>query len=309
MLNVIEIVVPVFLVIGLGYAVRELGLVGGDFFTQVNKLVYYVCLPLLLVYKIAGADFSTSFNFKLVIATSGGVACCFVIAFLYGKWRSFPAPVLGAFCQGSFRGNLAYIGLAIIFNAYGDIGLTRAGILLGFLVPILNLFAILALILPRQEQQTSFREVIRLIISNPLIIASLTGLLWSFFQVPIPVILDRTLNIVTGMSLPLALLSIGGTFSLASLKGDIPKAVLAAAMKLFLLPLITAALMISLNISGIDFAIGLLMAGAPTAVVSYIMASQMGADGELAGTIVMIATAFSSISYTVLLFCLNLYGI
>ena len=309
MQNVIEIVLPVFLVIGLGYTIRKLGLVSRNFFSEVNKLVYYICLPLLLIYKIAGADFSTSFNFKLVMATSGGVACCFAIAYLYGKWRSFPAPVHGSFCQGSFRGNLAYIGLAIVFNAYGDIGLTRAGILLGFLVPVLNFFAILALVLPQQQQRTSFGEIIGLIISNPLILASLIGLLWSFMQLPMPVILDRTLSIATGMSLPLALLSIGGSFSLASLKGDIPKAVLATAMKLLFMPLITAVFMLLLNISGLDFSIGLLMAGAPTAVATYIMACQMGADGDLAGTIVMMATAFSSITYSGLLFCLQLYGI
>ncbi len=309
MLNVLEIVLPVFLIICLGYAIRKLGLVGRNFFSEVNKLVYYICLPLLLIYKIAGADFSSSFNFKLVMATSGGVACCFGITYLYGKWRSFPAPVHGSFCQGSFRGNLAYIGLAIVFNAYGDIGLTRAGILLGFLVPVLNFFAILALVLPQQQQRTSFGEIIRLIVSNPLILASLVGLLWSFLQLPMPVILDRTLNIATGMTLPLALLSIGGSFSLASFKGDIPKAALATAMKLLFMPLITAVFMLLLNISGLDFAIGLLMAGAPTAVATYIMACQMGADGDLAGTIVMMATAFSSITYAVLLFCLQLYGI
>lgn len=309
MQNVIEIVLPVFLVIGLGYAIRKLGLVTGDFFSEVNKLVYYVCLPLLLVYKIAGADFSTSFNFRLVMATSAGIACSFGIAFLYGKWRAFPAPVHGSFCQGAFRGNLAYIGLAIVYNAYGDIGLTGAGILLGFLVPVLNFFAILALVLPQQRQRTSFREIVRLVVSNPLILASLLGLLWSFLKLPMPVMLDRTLSIATGMSLPLALLSIGGSFSLARFKGDIPKAVLATAVKLLLMPLITALFMLLFNISGLDFAIGLLMAGAPTAVATYIMACQMGADGDLAGTVVMMSTAFSSVTYAILLFGLQLYGL
>ena len=308
MLSVLEIVLPVFFVIGLGYTIRRIGLVSGDFFSEINKLVYYVCLPLLLVYKIGGADFSTSFNFKLVLATSAGVACCFAVAFFYGKWRSFPAAIHGSFCQGSFRGNLAYIGLAIIFNAYGDAGLTRAGILLGFLVPVLNFFAILALMLPQQEQKTSPREIIRMIISNPLILASLVGLLWSFFQIPMPVILDRTLKIATGMTLPLALISIGGSFSLARLKGDMGTAALATALKLLFLPFITAVFMLLLGVTGLDFSIGLLMAGSPTAVATYIMASQMGADGELAGTIVMMATAFSSISFAVLLFGLQLYG-
>lgn len=309
MLNVIEIVLPVFLVIGLGYAVRRLGIVDDGFFSQVNKLVYYVCLPLLLIYKIAGADFSTSFNFRLVIATSAGVACCFAITYLYGKWRSFPAPIHGTFCQGSFRGNLAYIGLAIVFNAYGDSGLTRAGILLGFLVPVLNLFAILALLLPQQQQRTSLVEIIKQIVMNPLILASLTGLLWSFFQLPMPTVFDRTLHIATGMTLPLALLSIGGSFSLAGLKGDIWKAALATVVKLLFLPLITGLLMVLLNISGLDFAIGLLMTGAPTAVTTYIMACRMGGDGDLARTIVMMATVFSAITYSILLFCLRSYGI
>lgn len=308
MLNVIEIVLPVFLIIGLGYAIRRLRLVSEGFFTDINTLVYYVCLPLLLFYKIAGADFSTSFNLRLVLATSAGVACCFSVSYLYGKWRAYSAPAHGSFCQGSFRGNLAYIGLAIVFNAYGDAGLTRAGILLGFLVPVLNIFAIFALLLP-QQQQASSGKIIKQFIRNPLILASLTGLAWSYCRLPIATIFDRTLNIATGMTLPLALISIGGSFSLARLKGDMGKATLAIAIKLLFLPLITAVLMLLLNVSGLDFAIGLLMAGAPTAVATYIMASQMGADEDLAGTIVMMATGFSAISYTLLLLFLKSYGI
>ena len=133
MWTIIEIVLPVFLIIALGYTIRRTGLVDDHFFQQTNGLVFYICLPILLFYSIGTADFSTSFNFRLVLATSAGVASCFLIAYLYGAWRKYPAPVHGSFCQGSFRGNLAYIGLAIVYNAYGDQGLTRAGILLGFL--------------------------------------------------------------------------------------------------------------------------------------------------------------------------------
>lgn len=309
MWNIVEIVLPVFLIIGLGYGIRRTGLVDDHFFQQTNGLVFYVCLPILLFYKIGTADFATSFNFKLVIATSAAVGCCFLIAYLYGAWREYPAPVHGAFCQGAFRGNLAYIGLAIVYNAYGDPGLTRAGILLGFLVPVLNIFAILALILPQQQQQTNYQAITKQVILNPLIIASLIGILWSFFHLPMPIILDRTLNIAAGMTLPLALLSIGNSFTLDGLKGDVRKAALATAMKLLLLPIVTTGFMLMLGISGLDFAIGLLMAGAPTAVATYIMASKMGADGELAGTIVVLATAFSAISYTLLLFSLQLLGI
>ncbi len=304
-----EIVLPVFLVIALGYGIRRIELVDKAFFVQVNRLIFYVCLPLLLFYKISTADFSASFNFKLVLATGSAVGCGFLLAYIAGYLGRFAAPIHGAFCQGSFRGNLAYIGLAIVYNAYGDAGLTRAGILLGFLVPVLNFFAILALTLPQHKQRSSSQDIIRQIIYNPLILASLAGILWSYFQFPMPTVLDRTLSIATGMTLPLALLAIGESFSLEKIKGDVGKAGLAVSFKLILLPLITTGFMVLLDITGLDFAIGLLMAGAPTAVATYIMACSMGGDGDLAGTIVILATGFSAFSYTLLLLCLQLYGI
>lgn len=307
MLSIIEIVLPVFLIIALGYTIRRVGLVDDHFFQQTNGLVFYICLPTLLFYKIGTADFNTSFNLKLVLATSAAVASSFLIAYLYAAWRKYPSPVHGSFCQGAFRGNLAYIGLAIVYNAYGDQGLTRAGVLLGFLVPVLNLFAILALVLPQQQQRTDFKEIVKQIIFNPLIFASLAGLLWSFFQMPMPTIMDRTLSIATGMTLPLALLSIGNSFSLDNVKGDLGRAGLATAMKLLLMPLLCIGFMMALGVTGLDFAIGLLMAGAPTAVTTYIMASKMGADGELAGTIVVLASGLSAFSYTLLLFYLQVF--
>ncbi len=306
MFTVMEIVVPVFVIIALGYGIRRKGVVDDSFFAQINKLVYYICLPLLLFYKIGTADFSSSFNVSLVLAISISIAACFTLTYLYGLWQKYPPPVHGVFCQGSFRGNLAYIGLAIIYNGYGDPGLSRAGVLLGFLVPVLNLFAILALSLPRQ-QQTNYGKIGREIVSNPLIIASLAGILWSFFQLPVPTILERTLKIATGMTLPLALISIGGSFSLEKLRGDLKTAALATTWKLILLPIIASGVMLLFDIRGLDFAIGLLMAGAPTAVTTYIMSCQMGGDGKLAGTIVVMSTGLSAVSYTIILYCLQVF--
>ena len=305
MLTIIEIVLPVFLIIGLGYLICRIGLVDDHFFEQVNGLVFYICLPTLLFYKISTADFETSFNFRLVVATSLAVVCCFLITYCYGAWRNYSPPAHGSFCQGSFRGNLAYIGLAIVYNAYGDQGLTRAGILTGFLVPVFNLFAILALVLPQRQKHAKTSKIVKDIAFNPLILASLAGLVWSFFQIPMPQVMDQTLHVLAGVTLPLALLSIGNSFRLENLKGDLGKGWIATAVKLLLLPLVTVWLMGLLGVSGLDFGVGLLMAASPTAVSTYIMASKMGGDGELAGTIVILATALSAISYTLWLLYLR----
>ena len=305
MWTVIQIVAPVFLIIGLGWAIRRVGLVDDAFFQQTNRLVFYLCLPLLLIHKIGTTDFAASFNIRLIMAVAGATGCCFLLAYLYGLRRDYAAPVLGAFCQGAFRGNLAYIGLALVYNAYGNPGLVRAGILLGFLVPVLNFFAILALSLPGQQQCISYGKIARQMLSNPLILSSLAGVCWSFFHLPMPVVLDRSLSIAGGMTLPLALLTIGGNFSTTRLRGDLRAAGLATIIKLLILPLVTAFFLLLLGVTGLDYAIGLLMAGAPAAIATYIMACQMGGDGSLAGTIVVMSTGASALSYTLLLLYLH----
>ncbi len=308
MWNVIQIVAPVFLIIGLGWAIRRTKLVDGEFFRQVNRLVFFVCLPILLIHTIGSADFSASFNLRLIGGVAAATGCCFLLSYLYGMRRGYAPEVLGAFCQGSFRGNLAYIGLALVYNAYGNPGLARAGILLGFLVPVLNFFAILALTLPHQQQCINYRKTAWQMATNPLILSSLIGICWSFFHLPIPVVQDRSLSIAGGMTLPLALLAIGGNFSMARLRGDLGTAGLATTIKLVVMPLMTAAFLFFLGVTTIDFAIGLLMAGAPAAVATYIMACQMAGDGRLAGSIVVMSTGLSAISYTLLLLCLHLGG-
>lgn len=309
-INTLNIVFPVFLVIGLGQLLFKLRLFDDKFVQQTNKLVYIIFLPLLLFYKIGKADFATFFNGPLVVASSLVIVLGFILTFSYSGLRRYPAAVRGSFCQGSFRGNLAYVGLAICLNAYGDDGLTRAGILMGFLVPVLNLFAILALLLPHKNNQSEKQpNWLTQVALNPLIIASFLGIAWSYWHLPIPIIIDRALNITTGLTLPLALLAIGGSFSIERIKGDLRIAGLATIVKLAILPILAAILLTVFGVGSSDFGIGVLMAGTPAATATYIMADQMKGDAELAGSIVMLSTLSSAVSYTIMLLLLKGAGL
>lgn len=306
----IVIVLPVFLVIFLGSLLKRFKLLDESFLYQTNRLVYIVFLPILLFYKIGKADFSNYFDGPLVIGSSLIIFSGFALSYLYATWRKFPPAVKGSFSQGSFRGNLAYIGLAICLNAYGEEGLTRAGILMGFLVPVLNLFAILALILPHKKTiENNSPGWLSQLALNPLIIASFLGIAWSYWELPIPIILDRSLNITTGLALPLALLAIGGSFSMERIKGDLKLAGLASTIKLLLLPLLTYLLLNIMGVGGSNLGIGVLIAGTPAATATYIMAHQMKGDAELAGSIVMLSTLASALTYTVLLLLLKAGGL
>lgn len=305
--EILVIVLPVFLVIGLGFSLKRTELVHSGFIYDLNRLVYYIALPALLFYKIAGADFYASFNARLLGGMVLAISIMFVFSYGFGSLRGYAPATQGAFCQGAFRGNLAYIGLAIIYNAYGEEGFTRAGILLGFLVPYMNVLSVVALILPQRRESLNMGRFLWLqqVATNPLIAASFAGILWSYFGLPLPRIVDRALNIVTGMSLPLALIAIGASFSFQKLRGDLVPAALSAGMKIVLMPAFTALLLLAIGVHGQELAIGVLLAATPTATAAYIMAQQLKCDAELSGAIIMLSTLCSVITYSLALYLLN----
>jgi len=309
--EILNIVLPVFLIIGLGYALRRIGLIDADFLFQTNRLVFYVALPLLLFYKIGTADFYTSFNGMLVMVSCLVIVIGFALSYGYASLRGYAPETRGAFSQGAFRGNLAYMGLAIVFNAYGEDGLTRAGILMGFMVPVLNFCAIFALLLPHsgdgENRSASFW--LKHLALNPLIIACVVGIAWSFLNLAMPVVLERSLRVASGMTLPLALLAIGGSFSLKKLRGDLVMAFLATFFKIGWMPLIACGLLVLAGVQGVDLAVGVLMAGAPAATANYIMAHQLKGDAELSGSIVMMSTLLSAVTYSIALYLMRITGL
>ncbi len=307
--SILTIVLPVFIVIILGYSVKRLRLVDAGFLFQLNRLIFYLALPSLLFYKIAKADFRDSFNLSMVLGFVLAVICMFALSYGFATLRGYKKEVRGVFSQCSFRGNLAYIGLAIAFNAYGEEGLAAAGVLSGFIIPLVNFLSIVALLLPFRGGKVGGKYFLKQLAGNPMIIGSLCGILWSFFEIPMPIILDKVLHIITGMALPLALISIGASFSLQRMKGDLVLAAGATTFKLLLNPLVTCCIMYLCGARGLDLSVGALCAATPAATASFIMTQQIKGDAELAGTIIMLSTLCSAFTYLIILFGLKSFGL
>ena len=306
--QILLIVLPVFIVIGVGFGLRKTSILSPEFIFQLNRLVFYVALPLLLFHKISSADFSESFNPTLIIGVVGATTLTFLFSYLYGLVRKYPACRIGAFSQASSRSNVAYIALAICFNAYGEEGLAAAGIIAGLMVPAMNVLSVLVLLLPMKDQDHGMGRSFWLqqFALNPLIIASCAGITWSFLELQMVEVVERSLSILTGMALPLALLSIGGSFSLKRLKGDLRVVILASVVKTVLMPLGTVLLLYVMGIRGQGLGIGYILAAAPTAAAAFIMAQQLKSDAELTGSIIMVSTLLSLFSYTAGLYVLKI---
>lgn len=300
-MEILHAVLPVFLVIAIGAGARRFRFIGQEFIDTANALVYYLLLPALLFYKIGTSNFREAFNAPLVAGGYAATVATFLLATLLSRRLGVPPAAQGAFVQGAFRANLAYVGLPIVFSAVGDAGLRKAGILLGFMVPLLNILAVTALLLPHgtaNGRKENLLRVLRQLATNPLILSSFLGIAWSGFALPLPRLVGNTLDILSSATLPLSLLCLGGSFSFQRARSGFRVAALAASMKILLLTAVGIAVYRWLGLSGEDLRVGAIMMGCPTAVVTYVMASQLGGDTDLAGSIVVVSTAASAVTIT-----------
>ena len=311
-MDILQAVLPVFLVIAIGAAARRFRFIGEPFIDTANMLVYYLLLPALLFYKIGTSNFREAFNAPLVVGGYAATLATFLLAVFLSRALGISPAERGSFIQGSVRANLAYLGLPIVLSAAGDIGLRKGGILLGFMVPLINSLAVVALIIPHGDGKGRARENARRIgfqlATNPLILSCFLGIVWSMLKFPVPGLVDNTLSILSSATLPLSLLCLGGSFSFERARSGFRVAALAAGLKILLLTAFAVALYRWMGLSGQDLRVGVIMMGCPTAVVTYVMASQLNGDTDLAGTIIVLSTAASAFTISGWLYLLHVAG-
>ncbi|MGB3399117.1 MAG: AEC family transporter [Candidatus Deferrimicrobiaceae bacterium] len=311
-MEILQAVLPVFLVIAIGATARRFRFIGEPFIDTANMLVYYLLLPALLFYKIGTSNFHEAFNAPLVVGGYAATIATFLAATVLSRNLDMTLGERGSFVQATVRGNLAYMGLPIVFSAVGDIGLTKAGVLMGFMVPLINSLAVVALVTPHGNGKGRGRENARRVAYqlaiNPVILSCFIGILWSLFKIPLPLVADRTFSILSSATLPLALLCLGGAFSFERARSGFRLAALATGMKVILLTALAVAVYRWMGLAGDDLRVGVIMMGCPTAVVTYVMASQLKGDTDLASTIIVLSTAVSAVTITGWLFFLSAAG-
>ncbi len=304
-----NIVTPVFLIVFLGIFLKRIGLLPDAFSSACSKLVFLVALPALLFTQIATTDFGTMLNPKQIVFAYVGVTASFVFSWLVSLLVTTNGKDRGAFIQGSFRGNFAILGFAMIVNAFGAHALGQAAILLAFIMPLYNILAIIALTMPmHQEKKVSLKKTVWEILTNPLILASAAALPFSYFKIPLHVVISKTVDYLSALALPLALLSIGGSLGFASIKKDAKLATIAALIKILIIPVAVIAVALQIGFKGIELGILFFFFASPTAVASFIMADALGANSKLAGSIILISTLVSIATLSTGIFILKSMG-
>ena len=304
----INAVIPVFLIMLLGYELKRRELLSAGFLASGNKLLFYIALPIMLFRGVYTNDIRDFIDFRFIAFVLGITMATFFtlwgIASIFIKEKSVVASVV----QGSFRGNFALMGIPIILNLAGNAGMARAALVVVFAIPFFNVLSIMVLA-PCTGEKVGVKSVILAVLKNPSNILIAIGIILTLLNLSLPAILNVTMNSIANLASPLALLCIGGGMVFHGFDAKFKYAAIASAIKIIVVPIIFTTSAILLGFRDYDLAVILVLGGVPTATISYAMAAQMGGDTSVAGTIIVITTLASAVTLTLFIYVMRVLGL
>ncbi|WP_426357739.1 AEC family transporter [Pseudocolwellia sp. HL-MZ19] len=289
---------PIFLVITLGVWLSHKKFINENFIQVSSKLIFNIGLPVMLFMSTATRDFQQLINLQHIALLVITTLVVFFLSTFTAKGAINADADKGVFVQGAFRGNLIIIGLALAANAYGEQGVAIATLPMAIVIILYNLLAIYTLNASLGQQSFSLKKTVLDIIKNPLIIGIVAGLCVNFISLPIPDIILQTNNYLAKMTLPLALIGIGGSLNMLQLKDNLRPAVISSIWKLLISPIVLIILLIIWPIEPIAAGVLFLLVSAPTATASFVMVKAMDGNSDLAAKIIIVSTLLSLFTIT-----------
>ena len=303
---------PIFLVMVIGYILKQIGMLNDNFVTVANRFNFKVTLPFMLFRDISGVDIRAVFDIRYVLFCALVSTACFWI--IWGGVKLFlkDQSMRGAFVQASFRSSAAVMGLAFIQNMYGSSAM--GPLMIVSAVPLYNIFSVIVLTFegarsgevdPKQKIKAACINIAK----NPIILGILAGLIVGLLGIDFPVIVDKTVNSVAQMATPLALITIGAGFEGRKALAKIRPTIAASMIKLVVQPLIFLPVAAWMRFRGEQMIAILIMLASPTTPSCYIMAKNMDNDGVLTASVIVMTTLLAAFTLTGWIFILKTVGL
>ena len=216
-IQTLGVTAPVFVMLFIGVALKRLAWIDASFIHTASSLVFKATMPTLLFLSILRADLDAALQPALLSYYVVATVTTFFLAWAWALWRC-PRADRGVYVQGAFRGNNGIVGLALATSLYGDYGLSLGGVLAGLVILVYNSLSALILAIYNPEGRASAAAILLSIVRNPLIIGVTAAVPFAYWQVPLPDWLLTSGQYFAQMTLPLALICIGGTLSLSVLR-------------------------------------------------------------------------------------------
>ena len=293
---------PVFALLLFGHLLKRAGLTHDAFLKTSDKLIYFILFPLLLFWKIGAASDRIG-DPGLYKAAICAVVSVYILSSMYIKIFRVGAFQAGSFSQSCYRFN-TYIGMTVVISALGEEGARQFSILIGLIIPLINILAVSTLTWFAKDKVSPQKRVVltaKALLTNPLIIGCLAGIAYWKMIGGFPVFVDNTFRLTSYVTLPLALLSIGGALTLSGIKNHFKLSFVACVFKLIILPLAGFILLKLFDTGGISFKVGMIYFTLPTSTALYILSAQLSSDTQLASAAIALSTILSFFSLSLAL--------
>ena len=307
----INVTMPIFLVMVIGYILKQIGMLNDNFVTVANKFNFKVTLPFMLFKDIAGVDIKAVFDIKYVLFCAIVSTICFWVVWGTAKLLVRDKTIRGAFVQSSFRGSAAVMGLAFIQNIYGSSAM--GPLMIVSAVPLYNIFSVIVLTFEANDstgidKKAKIRQAGINICKNPIILSILAGLIVGLLGIQFPTLVNKTVSNVAQMATPLALITIGAGFEGRKALAKIAPTMAASMIKLVLQPLVFLPVAAWMGFSGEKMIAILIMLASPTTPSCYIMAKSMNNDEVLTASVIVTTTLMAAFTLTGWIFLLKTLG-
>ena len=308
----INVTIPIFLVMAVGWACRQKGMLNEGFVAAANKFNFTVTLPVMLFLDMSAVDIYGTFDLGYVLFCAAASSACFFGIWGLAKLFLKEKPMRGAFVQASFRSSAAVMGLAFIENIYGSSAMGPMMIIGA--VPLYNIYSVIVLTFEGEtadgERDTSkITKAVVNILKNPIIIAIVLGIIAAMLKLDFPVIADKTLENIAKMATPLALVAMGAGFEGREALAKLKPTLAAAFVKLIAQAAVFLPIAVGLGFRGEKLIGILIMLATPATPSCYIMAKNMKNDGELTASIVVATTLLAAFTLTGWIFLLKTLGL
>ena len=307
----INVTMPIFLVMVIGYILKQIGMLNDNFVTVANKFNFKVTLPFMLFKDIAGVDIKAVFDIKYVLFCAIVSTICFWVVWGTAKLLVRDKTIRGAFVQSSFRGSAAVMGLAFIQNIYGSSAM--GPLMIVSAVPLYNIFSVIVLTFEANDstgidKKAKIRQAGINICKNPIILSILAGLIVGLLGIQFPTLVNKTVSNVAQMATPLALITIGAGVEGRKALAKIAPTMAASMIKLVLQPLVFLPVAAWMGFSGEKMIAILIMLASPTTPSCYIMAKSMNNDEVLTASVIVTTTLMAAFTLTGWIFLLKTLG-
>ncbi len=276
---------PLFLLILLGAAIGGYRWPGGDFWPRLERLIYFLLFPAMLLSTLASADVTAVPVARVATVLLGSLLG--LTALLWGLRHRLRlgAPAFTSVFQGALRFN-TYVGVAGAAALHGDAGTTVAAVAVALMVPVVNTLCVASFVAAGTLGSSSIARSLAALIRNPLIVACVAGIALNVSGVGLPGWSGEAIALLGRAALPLGLVAVGVALRPRALL-RVDRGVWAANLvKLVLMPALVLTLATLVGLDAVTRDVTLLFAALPTATSAYILARQLGGDAELMAALI-----------------------